>query len=60
MEGTLLQQSGPEAERQDLSHLSRPVAIDLFCGAGGLSSGLERAGFDVALGLDFDRRVVDT
>lgn len=32
----------------------RPTAVDLFCGAGGLSSGLERAGFDVLVGADSD------
>lgn len=31
-----------------------PVAVDLFCGAGGLSHGLERAGFRVALAADSD------
>lgn len=29
-------------------------AIDLFCGAGGLSCGLQQAGIHVAAGLDFD------
>jgi DNA (cytosine-5)-methyltransferase 1 len=29
-------------------------AIDLFCGAGGLSQGFRQAGFDVRLGVDFD------
>ncbi|HEY2911357.1 MAG TPA: DNA cytosine methyltransferase, partial [Gemmataceae bacterium] len=33
---------------------SRPIAIDLFCGAGGMSVGFERAGFDIALGVDRD------
>lgn len=28
--------------------------VDLFCGAGGLSLGLQRAGVDVALGIDAD------
>lgn len=30
----------------------RPVVIDLFSGAGGLSLGLERAGFDVAVAVE--------
>jgi len=29
-------------------------AVDLFCGAGGLTYGLERAGIDVRLGVDID------
>ena len=33
----------------------RPIAVDLFCGAGGLSQGLEQAGFTVALSVDTDR-----
>lgn len=31
---------------------NRPSAIDVFCGAGGLSLGLSRAGFDVVLAVD--------
>jgi DNA (cytosine-5)-methyltransferase 1 len=31
---------------------SQPIAIDLFCGAGGLSLGFEQAGFNVAVGID--------
>lgn len=30
------------------------VAVDLFCGAGGLTYGLEAAGIDVRLGVDVD------
>lgn len=33
----------------------KPIAIDLFCGAGGLSEGLQTSGFDVAAALDFNR-----
>ncbi len=32
----------------------RPIAIDLFCGAGGMSLGFEQAGFDIRLSVDFD------
>jgi len=32
----------------------RPKAVDLFCGAGGMSLGFEQAGFDVVLGVDTD------
>src|SRR5215207_9467661 len=31
--------------------MKRPLALDLFCGAGGASMGLHRAGFDV-VGVD--------
>ena len=36
------------------------TAIDLFCGAGGLSLGLEQAGFDVLVGADSDELAVET
>src|SRR5437762_1798990 len=39
---------------------SRPTAIDLFSGAGGLSLGLQEAGFSVLLGADIDQRAVET
>jgi DNA (cytosine-5)-methyltransferase 1 len=38
----------------------RPVAIDLFCGAGGMSLGFEQAGFDVLLGVDADGHHIAT
>lgn len=34
--------------------MPRPNAIDLFCGCGGISCGLERAGFDIAAGMDVE------
>lgn len=38
----------------------RPLAVDLFAGGGGLSLGLEKAGYRVGLAVDHDRRAVET
>lgn len=40
--------------------MDRPTAIDLFCGAGGLSEGLRQAGFRVLAGNDFDEAAGET
>ncbi len=32
----------------------KPVVVDLFCGAGGLSYGLQSAGLDISAGVDLD------
>ena len=37
-----------------------PVAIDVFCGAGGLSEGLRQAGFRPVVGVDFDKHAAAT
>lgn len=34
--------------------MNRPIAIDLFSGCGGMSLGLEAAGFDIAASVEFD------
>lgn len=36
------------------THRRKIYAVDLFCGAGGLTYGLRRAGIDVRLGVDID------
>ena len=33
---------------------SQPVAVDLFCGAGGLSYGMKQAGIEIIAGIDID------
>ena len=38
----------------------RPIAIDFFSGAGGMSLGFEQAGFDIELGVDCDGHHVAT
>jgi len=40
--------------------MARLTAIDLFCGAGGLSEGLRQAGFSVLAGNDFDEAAGET
>lgn len=44
----------PELSNGTERELRRPVAIDLFAGAGGLSLGLEQAGFDVVAAVEYD------
>nr|WP_119580195.1 DNA cytosine methyltransferase [Streptomyces europaeiscabiei] len=36
------------------------LAVDLFSGAGGLSAGIERAGWTTAAAVDFDERALET
>ena len=50
----------PVAVRRWLEGRPRPWAIDLFCGAGGLSLGLEDAGFSVVAAADSDPVAIET
>jgi len=40
--------------------MNKLLAIDLFCGAGGLTEGLKQAGFQVVAGVELDRVAADT
>lgn len=41
-------------DRQNMKNSSNIEAIDLFCGAGGLTKGLEKSGIKVKVGVDVD------
>jgi DNA (cytosine-5)-methyltransferase 1 len=40
--------------------MQNPTVIDLFCGCGGMSWGLEKAGFNILVGIDSDETVLKT
>lgn len=40
--------------------MSEYAALDLFCGAGGASLGIERAGFDLVAGIDQNKEALNT
>lgn len=46
--------------RRWVRSVRRPTVIDLFCGAGGLSLGLQDAGFTILIGADSDAASVET
>ncbi len=48
------------AVREWVAGRRRPTAVDVFAGAGGLSLGLEQAGFDVLVGADSDAWAMET
>ena len=53
-------QGDAESVRRWLDGLPRPLAIDLFSGAGGLSLGLEQGGFSVVAAADSDPMAMET
>jgi DNA (cytosine-5)-methyltransferase 1 len=50
----------PEISIKESRDNTRPILIDLFSGAGGLSAGLEMAGFKTILGVDIDKNALRT
>jgi DNA (cytosine-5)-methyltransferase 1 len=50
----------PKSRKCSPKKCRRPVAIDLFCGCGGLTVGLKRAGFRVIGAVDNDSLAVQT
>lgn len=47
-------------EQHKQEHHREPTAIDVFAGAGGLSLGLHKAGWNVVFANDYDKWAVDT
>lgn len=54
------QAPGTVVERMVLENASEPTVIDLFCGAGGLSAGLEAAGWRTVAAIDADEDCIAT
>lgn len=52
--------SDEESLREVVCSLDGPLVVDLFCGAGGLSLGLERAGGTTIVGIDHDEHAIRT
>ena len=46
--------SGKRSGARRARRTNKVVAVDLFCGVGGLTRGLERSGIKVKLGIDID------
>lgn len=42
-----------------MSNQKRPIAVDLYAGAGGMSLGFRQAGFEIAAAFDYNQRCVD-
>lgn len=52
--------SGSASARAAVSSVGKVRSLDIFAGAGGLSIGLEQAGFDIVAGAEWDRDACET
>lgn len=59
-DGSPTQQPRMTPERSEDAEDGPPIAVDIYSGCGGLSAGLEEAGFDVAYALDWDEHSCET
>jgi DNA (cytosine-5)-methyltransferase 1 len=57
--GPMKHKKAPETQFSQ-NIFQKPTAVDLFCGCGGLTAGLKRAGFQVLCGVDIDPLSVKT
>src|SRR5580658_429444 len=55
----VFRESQIEQTREEIM-TSKPIAIDVFAGCGGLSLGLRRAGFDVQVAVEIDSTAATT
>ena len=46
-----------EKTRKEETFVYKPLVVDLFCGAGGMSEGILQAGFDIAFSSDINEQV---
>lgn len=45
---------------KDITYLTDPTSLDLFCGCGGFTIGLHQAGFNCLAAIDFNKEAIET
>lgn len=54
------EKAGAPGSRTKAATASRPIAVELFAGGGGLGEGFTRAGFEVTVAVEWDRAAAQT